>query len=168
MLSDSKINCCTYLRTGNGFAKQYWKRCYDCWPNPKSLDEAERGACLECIAVCHEGHTVDSKVRYGNFFCDCGLENKACKLSVGQAPMETLTPYRPPTVPSAPPSNDDERRNIFPFPHPIPHPTPFFPPQQPSDPRFPVQPMAPPPCLMSPSHPSLVMGGTPPSPPGTF
>lgn len=68
------LNFCTFEKTSDSFQQQYWKRCYDCWPNE------EKGACLHCISICHDGHTVDSKVRIGNFFCDCGHEKKGCKL----------------------------------------------------------------------------------------
>ena len=68
------LNFCTFDSTGETFHQQYWKRCYDCWPNE------EKGACLHCIAVCHDGHTVDSRVKTGNFFCDCGHEKKKCAL----------------------------------------------------------------------------------------
>ena len=167
------INCCTYNTTSNEFNQQYWKRCYTCWPTtPNSKpDEGEKGACIQCISVCHEGHTVDAQVRFGNFFCDCGWENKICKLSSG-------TPTLPGVIRPTP-IDRDERRNIFPYPHPIPSPTPFFPPQQPNE-RFPFQPMnIPPPCQMQqsqpqpssrsahPQPPSAVMGGNN-SPPGSF
>ena len=162
------INCCTYKRTQNGFAKQYWKRCYDCWPT-RAGDEPEQGACIECIAVCHEGHTVDQKVRLGNFYCDCGSENKGCKLSQSGGP--NIQPiFMNPVEPIPLPGQD--RRTFFPHPNPC-DPDTFLPPRRPNDP-FPVQPMnIHPPIQMSPSHPSLVMGGRSTNddfqdPPGSF
>lgn len=78
------INFCTFEKTGNSFKQQYWKRCYDCWPNE------EKGACIDCISVCHSGHTVDYKIRLGNFFCDCGHEKINCKLSTKKS--QSLVP----------------------------------------------------------------------------
>jgi len=89
---NEKINFCTFDKTGNSFKQQYWKRCYDCWPNE------ENGACLHCISVCHSGHTVDYKVRLGNFFCDCGDEAKNCKLTTATTRDEHRIPQIPRSI----------------------------------------------------------------------
>lgn len=152
-LNSSPVNCCSYTKTSNNFAKQYWKRCYDCWPSSNDQSQGERGACIECIAVCHEGHTVDSKVRFGNFYCDCGLDNQynqGCQLNGGHS---TIKPAHPPTNPIViQPIDLDEIEPIglggrFPYPHPQlpihqhPQPNPSTRPHFPNDPAFPVQPM---------------------------
>ena len=85
---DAMLNACTYMTTGPAFHKQYWKRCYDCWPGnePHHI----KGACLNCIAVCHEGHTVDVKPRYGGFYCDCGgIDTHICKLNLNFQPTNS-------------------------------------------------------------------------------
>ena len=87
------LNFCTYDSTGETFHQQYWKRCYDCWPNE------EKGACLHCIAVCHDGHTVDVRVKTGNFYCDCGHEKIKCKLVSGKSVHKHLHPIPPSSCP---------------------------------------------------------------------
>ena len=68
----NNINKCTYDGT-NGFKRQYWKRCLDCFPRDNE------GACLNCIGVCHDGHRIDNTLRVGDFYCDCGPSLK-CKI----------------------------------------------------------------------------------------
>lgn len=69
---------CTFDETGQHFTHQYWKRCLDCFPDETT------GACLSCIAVCHAGHNIDTELRTGNFYCDCGSKgNPTCKLTTG-------------------------------------------------------------------------------------
>ncbi len=118
--SKSELNECTYATTKDTFRPQYWKRCYDCWPN----NEDSKGACLNCITVCHDGHTVDVKPRYGNFFCDCGHENVSMSVSLkSQSQCKLMNCNR--------------------FPFPIKHPTPTYPPRPRFDTpdfQFPVQP----------------------------
>ena len=142
-MQSEPINSCTYNRTQNDFSKQYWKRCYDCWPTKtNNPDEPQQGACIECIAVCHEGHTVDSKVRFGNFYCDCGSEHKGCKLSNFSGP--NIQPiFIDPIIPTPLPGGG----NRFPYPHPIPQPIPhLIPHPNPSNPqRPPIQMMSTPP-----------------------
>lgn len=90
-MSSKDLNFCTFEQTGETFHQQYWKRCYDCWPNE------EKGACLHCIAVCHDGHTVDVKVKTGNFYCDCGHEKKCKLLSKNRHPIPSTHSVPPPS-----------------------------------------------------------------------
>lgn len=67
------LNQCTFSKTGAAHQPQYYKHCYDCFTN-----ESE-GACLNCAAVCHDGHRL-SEVRFAqSFFCDCG--QRGCRLA---------------------------------------------------------------------------------------
>lgn len=122
MSFDNKLNKCTYDTTKDTFQPQYWKRCYKCWP------QEDKGACLECIAICHDGHTVDVNVRYGNFYCDCGSDHTNCKLknrmSVSFPPVVDSDTFFPRSGGSAIPRP--------PAPSPYPHPLPG----QPQIPRF--------------------------------
>ncbi len=83
------MDSCTFNKTGKKYHHQYWKRCIDCFPNP------DEGACLNCISVCHNGHNIESKLRQGNFYCDCGSKGPVtCKL-VKKRPITTTDPWNP-------------------------------------------------------------------------
>ena len=77
------LNCCSFVKTGEKYAPQYWKHCIDCF---SSYDE---GACLTCISTCHQGHTL-GPLKYGNFFCDCGSEKTKCVMR--KFPMPIFEP----------------------------------------------------------------------------
>ena len=115
----SNLSSCTFSQTGKSLHRQYWKRCLDCFPS------TEEGACLNCIAVCHQGHNVEHEVRSGDFYCDCGSKGApTCKL---------LCEMQIPEFPVKP----------NPHPHPIPFPDnyPFRPnPFTDRPPRFPGHP----------------------------
>ena len=66
------INQCTFAVTGKNYQEQYWRTCYDCFHN------ASEGVCLNCAALCHDGHHL-GPLRSGIFFCDCGDQRK-CKI----------------------------------------------------------------------------------------
>lgn len=147
MSFDNNINKCTFETTKDSFQPQYWKRCYTCWP------QEDKGACLECISVCHNGHTVDVNVRHGNFYCDCGSDHTNCKLKTGGSIFRPI-PTPGPLFPRGgghgggifrPPSPSPEARPFFPLQPQHPRPEPHAPPHQPRfiDPpdqygRFPV------------------------------
>lgn len=65
------LNCCTFLKTGQTKTVQFYKTCYTCFSRPNL------GACLNCIAVCHDGHDV-GPLQVGEIFCTCGNHN-LCK-----------------------------------------------------------------------------------------
>lgn len=71
-LPSNSLNKCTYTKTDKRYAVQYWKTCYDCF------NSDSEGACLNCIAICHNNHKIGPLER-GNFFCDCG-ESGLCNL----------------------------------------------------------------------------------------
>lgn len=101
------MNSCTFIKTRDRYYNQYWKRCLDCFP------DVNTGACLNCIAVCHDGHNIDNTLRLSNFYCDCGKKGlPTCKLSsymeeptkiVHPVPRPLLT--QPPTPPLYRPGN---------------------------------------------------------------
>jgi hypothetical protein len=62
------LNCCSFVKTGEKYTPQYWKHCIDCF---SSYDE---GACLTCVNICHQGHTL-GPLKFGNFYCDCSGTN---------------------------------------------------------------------------------------------
>ena len=134
--SRSNLSCCTFAHTGKSYQHQYWKRCLDCFPT------TEEGACLNCIAVCHQGHNVEYQVRTGNFYCDCGMKGApTCKI---------MTQSKVPDFPVRP------HPEPYPEPDCWPHPNPFtdrpsrpsgFPPHQYEIPR-PMRPGNPPPTSM--------------------
>ena len=65
-----KINpFCTYLQTQRQYREQEWASCLTCFQSE------QEGACLSCLSKCHRGHMIGS-VRYSNFFCDCGDQQK--------------------------------------------------------------------------------------------
>ena len=85
------LNKCTYQKTGENFFPQYWKHCYDCFV---SMSE---GACLNCIQICHQGHTV-GPLKYGKFYCDCGSKQK-CVPRINGVNLENKENVFPPKVP---------------------------------------------------------------------
>jgi serpin B len=105
--ADPILNSCTYCITGNRHIQQYWRNCLTCFPN-----NAENGACLNCISICHDGHQI-GPLRLSQFYCDCG-EQRKCRFGVFAQKVAVNEPTFP-----------------FPFPnqvgpnHSVPHPFPF-------------------------------------------
>ncbi len=46
---------------------QYYRTCYTCFKE----DDQDKGICLNCVGVCHEGHRLGPR-RKGFIYCDCG------------------------------------------------------------------------------------------------
>jgi serine protease inhibitor len=67
-------SCCTFKETGSKYYPQHWAPCFDCFLG------SNEGACMYCIANCHQGHNV-GPIRYGPFFCDCGYQKKCTEKS---------------------------------------------------------------------------------------
>lgn len=65
---------CTYSETGKKHVDQFWYFCMDCSP------KETLGCCVSCAIQCHNGHRL-STVKYGSFFCDCGLGDLKQKCS---------------------------------------------------------------------------------------
>jgi len=66
---------CTFTGTGANLEKQYVYRCKTC-----KLDtpNGDKGCCIVCKSICHQGHEVSDTAEYLNFYCDCPGE-KFCK-----------------------------------------------------------------------------------------
>lgn len=70
----NNLNECTFHKTGQNYTEQFWKRCYDCFPN------TNEGACLNCINICHDGHNIGT-LQKGHFFVI--VANKVCVKILG-------------------------------------------------------------------------------------
>lgn len=68
----SEIDCCTEILTGKNHCIQKWARCKTCF-----TDDLYKGACLNCLKKCHDGHEI-GELQVSNFFCDCPYNN-CCK-----------------------------------------------------------------------------------------
>ncbi len=79
----SGLNQCTYSFTTNTPLVQYYRVCITCTRNngnntntvvDGSVEEQEVTICINCSAICHDGHKLSTVLRQ-KMFCHCSLKN---------------------------------------------------------------------------------------------
>ncbi|KAL6045647.1 kinase that interacts with cdc31p [Balamuthia mandrillaris] len=74
----SIMSCCTVDLIGTLPTTQYLFHCKTCWP-----DKPEKGCCLSCLQLCHDGHKI--KIWQGlctKALCNCREGISSCKATI--------------------------------------------------------------------------------------